>query len=73
QRCPALTPRELDVLERLLQGMTYDGIAADIGLSLATVKTYRARAFERLDIHFKNELFALFVPDAAPATGAPLL
>lgn len=70
QRCAALTPRELDVLERLLQGMTYDGIAADMGLSLATVKTYRARAFERLDIHFKNELFALFVPEAAhpPAT-----
>jgi DNA-binding CsgD family transcriptional regulator len=60
-RCPALTGRELDVLERLLRGMTYDGIAADTALSVSTVKTYRARAFERLDIHFKSELFALFV------------
>ncbi|MGJ7579981.1 helix-turn-helix transcriptional regulator [Variovorax sp. RHLX14] len=60
-RCPALTDRELDVLERLLKGITYDGIAADMQLSVCTVKTYRARAFERLDIHFKSELFALFV------------
>lgn len=63
-RCAALTARELDVLERVLQGLTYDGIAADLGLSVATVKTYRLRAFERLNIHFKNELFASFVPGA---------
>ncbi len=61
-QCPALTERELDVLERLLKGMSYDGIAADMGLSLATVKTYRARAFDRLGMHFKSELFAAFLP-----------
>jgi DNA-binding CsgD family transcriptional regulator len=66
-RCPTLTDRELDVLERLLKGITYDGIAADMGLSVCTVKTYRARAFERLDIHFKSELFALFVAPARDA------
>lgn len=64
-QAPSLTPRELDVLQRLLQGLTYDGIAADLGLSVATVKTYRARAFERLDIHFKHELFARFLGEAA--------
>lgn len=56
---PALTPRELDVCVRLLRGMTYDGIASDLGLSVTSVKTYRNRAFERLGIHFRNELFAL--------------
>lgn len=61
-RCPALTARELDVCERLLRGWSYDGIAADMGLSVATVKTYRARAFARLGLHFKSELFAAFVP-----------
>lgn len=60
-RCPGLTPRELDVCERLLRGWTYDGIAADLGLSVATVKTYRVRAFERLGMHFKSELFAAFI------------
>ncbi len=61
RRCPALTERELDVCERLLRGWSYDGIAADLGLSLATVKTYRARAFDRLGLHFKSELFAEFI------------
>lgn len=56
---PELTARELDVCTRLLRGMTQDGIAADLALSLPTVKTYRNRAFARLGIHFRNELFAL--------------
>lgn len=53
-----LTERELDVCARLLQGMTQEGIACDLGLSLPTVKTYRNRAFNRMGIHFRNELFA---------------
>ncbi|PUE07695.1 LuxR family transcriptional regulator [Limnohabitans sp. T6-20] len=57
---PALTPRELQICARLLTGMTQEGIALDLGLGLPTVKTYRNRAFARLGIHFKNELFALF-------------
>jgi DNA-binding CsgD family transcriptional regulator len=57
--CPALTSRELDVCTRLLQGLTQEGIAGDLAISLPTVKTYRNRAFERLGIHFRNELFAL--------------
>lgn len=59
---PALTAREIDVCARLLAGMTQDGIASDLGLSLPTVKTYRNRAFARLGIHFRNELFALMLP-----------
>lgn len=58
---PSLTERELDVCARLLTGMTQDGIASDLGVSLATVKTYRNRAFARLGIHFKNQLFSLFL------------
>ena len=41
QLCPAMTVRELDVCERLLTGMTQDGVAADLGLGLSSVKTYR--------------------------------
>ncbi|APW44826.1 helix-turn-helix transcriptional regulator [Rhodoferax saidenbachensis] len=66
---PALTQRELDVCLRLLQGMTQDGIANDLGLSLPTVKTYRNRAFNRLGIHFRNELYAL-VMGASAVRGA---
>ncbi|MEP6874061.1 MAG: LuxR C-terminal-related transcriptional regulator [Burkholderiales bacterium] len=59
QLCPQLTPRELAVCERLLRGLTFDGIGADLGVSAATAKTYRNRAFERLGIHHRNELFGL--------------
>ncbi|RYY80998.1 MAG: LuxR family transcriptional regulator, partial [Comamonadaceae bacterium] len=55
---PELTTRELDVCVRLLQGMTQEGIAADLGLAFTTVKTYRNRAYARLGVHFRNELFA---------------
>jgi DNA-binding CsgD family transcriptional regulator len=58
--CPKLTPRELDICERLLRGYSHDGVAADLGLTVATVKTYRARAFARLGLHFRSELFARF-------------
>jgi len=54
-----LTPRELDVCERLLRGMTQEAVAADLALGLPTVRTYRNRAFGRLGIHFRSELFAL--------------
>lgn len=59
QCCPGLTGRELQICERLLRGWTHDGIACDLKLSVATVKTYRNRAFARLGIHFRNELFGL--------------
>ncbi|MES2101531.1 MAG: LuxR C-terminal-related transcriptional regulator [Pseudomonadota bacterium] len=59
QLCPQLTPRELAVCERLLRGLTFEGIGVDLGVSAATAKTYRNRAFERLGIHHRNELFAL--------------
>lgn len=55
----SLSSRELDVCARMLTDMTLDGIASDLGLSLPTVRTYRNRAFARLGIHFRNELFAL--------------
>jgi len=57
-QCPALTLREQEVCLRLLRGMTQEGIAADLGVALPTVKTYRNRAFARLGIHFRSELFA---------------
>ena len=61
QRCPQLTVREQAVCDRLLRGLTFDGIAADFGVSATSVKTYRNRAFARLGIHHRNELFGLVV------------
>ena len=64
QVCPQLTERELAVCERLLRGLTFEGIAADLQISVPTAKTYRNRAFERLGIHHRNELFGLALQSA---------
>ncbi len=61
QHCPDLTPRERDVCARLARGLTYDGIAVDLGISATTAKTYRNRAFQRLGIRHRNELFRLLL------------
>ena len=63
-RQPDLTAREVEVCDRMLRGMTQEGIASDLQLGLPTVKTYRNRAFARLGIHFKSELFALMLDEA---------
>lgn len=63
---PRLTPRERAVCARLLIGMLYEGIAHDLDISLASVKTYRKRAFERLDIHFRSELYGIAIGLARP-------
>jgi DNA-binding CsgD family transcriptional regulator len=62
----SLTGREMEVCQRLLKGWTHEGIAADLGLSPGTVKTYRDRAFDKLGIHHRNELFALAIGSLRP-------
>lgn len=66
--CAALTARELEVCAALLQGLTADGVACALGLSVPTVKTYRNRAFDKLGIRFRNELFALVLHHRAAGT-----
>lgn len=53
-----LTPRESAVCSRLAIGMTYDGIAIDLGIAVTSAKTYRNRGFERLGIRNRHELMA---------------
>jgi DNA-binding CsgD family transcriptional regulator len=49
-RTPSLSPREREVVARIACGITNDGIAADLGLSSATVLTLRRRAYAKLRI-----------------------
>ena len=53
-----LTRREMEVLARILAGMTSQGIGLDLGITLNTVLTYRKRAYGRLDVTSQAELFA---------------
>lgn len=66
----ALALRERQVCERVLKGWTHEGIAADLQISPTTVKTYRDRAFHKLGIRHRNELFALLNGSLGNVPGA---
>lgn len=45
----SLTPREKEVLERLVDGLTNKGIAEDLSISSRTVEIHRAHLMEKLE------------------------
>lgn len=51
-----LTPRELDVLNCIVQGYTNRQIAEELRLSVRTVEGYRANMTEKLGLHSRAEL-----------------
>lgn len=46
----AITPREYQVLQRLVTGGSNKQIARELGVSPNTVKTHAARLYEKLDV-----------------------
>ena len=48
---PSLTPRELEVLRLVAQGLSNPAIAQELFLSAATVKTHLLRTFEKLEVN----------------------
>jgi two-component system, NarL family, invasion response regulator UvrY len=57
-RCPheRLSPRELEVFQRLARGEGPSEIAATLGLSLNSVSTYRSRVLEKLGLQRNADL-----------------
>lgn len=53
---PDMPERECEVCARIATGMSSEGIALDLGISLNTVLTYRKRAYARLRISSQNQL-----------------
>ena len=51
----SLSARELEVLQALSKGHTYKQIAADLNISLGTVRTYIQRIYEKLHVHSHGE------------------
>ena len=56
-----LTGQETEVCDLIIYGQTTDGIAAEMDISVSSVKTYRNRAYKKLNITSKSELFALII------------
>jgi DNA-binding NarL/FixJ family response regulator len=53
-----LTPREHDVLELLVKGMSYKKIADELIISVSTVRTHIIHIYEKLQVHSKTEAVA---------------
>jgi len=58
-RFPALTPREADVLERIAEGRSNPEIAAELFLTVPTVKSYVNQVFTKLGVRSRAEAVAL--------------
>ncbi len=56
---PSLPPREAQICGAIAAGMTSEGIALTLGISINTVLTYRKRAYLRLGVSSQNELLRL--------------
>jgi DNA-binding NarL/FixJ family response regulator len=50
-----LSVREQQVLDLLAQGYPYKGIAANMGLSLSTIRTYVQRIYEKLHVQCRTD------------------
>ncbi|WIE75495.1 response regulator transcription factor [Curtobacterium sp. MCSS17_007] len=57
-RFPELTPREADVLERIAAGRTNPEIAAELFLTVPTVKSYVNQVFAKLGVRSRSEAVA---------------
>ena len=54
-----LTPREVDVLERIAQGLDNAQIAAHLGLSEKTVRNYITHIFDKLAVENRSQAIVL--------------
>jgi DNA-binding CsgD family transcriptional regulator len=56
-----LTPREQEIVELILQGYPTKSIADKLRLSRGTIKNYRQRLYDKLDITTEREIFLAFI------------
>jgi prepilin-type processing-associated H-X9-DG protein len=56
-----LSSRESQILERMMRGYPTAAISAKLGLSAGTVKNYKRRLYDKLDITHEREVFPLFL------------
>lgn len=61
QDAARLTDREREVLDGLAAGLAYKQIADALTVSIATVRTYIGRIYEKLHVHSRTEAVAKYV------------
>lgn len=65
QRCATLTPRDLDVVRAVLQGLSTEALAERLGLTVESARTYLKRLYRKLGVAGQRELFALLLEPLA--------
>jgi len=68
----ALTRREHQVLERLVDGSSYKQIAFDLAVSLSTVQTHVRSLYRKLGVHSATEAVSRALRDHLVVPEAPL-
>lgn len=58
-----LAAREQEVLQLLMKGYSYKMIAAELNISIETVRTHIKRIYEKLHVHSASEAFAKIFPE----------
>lgn len=56
----ALTPREQEVLDLLIEGKPYKKIGDELGVSIDTVRSHVRKVYGKLHIHSRTEIMLKF-------------
>ena len=56
-----LTPREHDILNRVVSGRLNKEIASELGITIRTVKEHRGRVMEKMEANSLAELVTMIV------------
>jgi DNA-binding NarL/FixJ family response regulator len=54
----SLSPREKEILASLVKGNSYKLVAAELAISIQTVKTHIKKVYEKLHVHSQSEAVA---------------
>jgi len=54
-----LSPRELEVLELIARGLSYQEIADQLSVSLSTIKTHASNIFSKMDVQRRTQAVML--------------
>ncbi len=70
QRFDSLTPREQEVISKVVSGMLNKQIAGELGTAENTVKVHRSRAMEKMNAQSFADLVRMIVKLKGPAEKA---